>query len=162
MRTSLLAVLLVVAAPVMAQDEAPMDDGPDIVDVLRADGRFSTLLSAVGTAGLADALAGAGPLTVFAPTDSAFAALPEGALAELSVEDLQGILLGHVAEGAVDGATAAAAGEGMSLAGTALTFVAADGGLTVNGATVVDADVAASNGVVHVIDTVLLPVAEAP
>ena len=167
MRTPVFAVLLALAVPAVAQEDAPPADappadGPTLVDVLRDDGRFGTLLGALDTAGLTDALASAGPLTVFAPTDSAFAALPEGALAALSVEDLRDVLLGHVAEGLIDGAAAAEVGEGLSLAGTAFAFVPAGDALTVNGATVLEADLEASNGIAHAIDTVLLPVTEAP
>ena len=162
MRTlSLVALAVALLAPASVAQDVPSDTtaGPTIADLLAADGRFSTLLDAVETAGLAETLAEPGPYTVFAPTDSAFAALPEGALAALSPEELQNVLLQHVVLGAVTGADAAEAGMAPSAwTERELAFaVGDDGALTVNGATVVEADLGASNGVVHVIDAVLLP-----
>ena len=165
MRTlSLAALAVALFAPAAVAQDVPSDTtaGPTIVDLLAADGRFSTLLDAVEAAGLAETLAEPGPYTVFAPTDSAFAALPEGTLAALSPEELQNVLLQHVVLGAVTGAEAAEAGTAPSAwTERELAFaVGDDGALTVNGATVVEADLTASNGLVHVIDAVLLPPAE--
>ncbi|WP_420456709.1 fasciclin domain-containing protein [Rubrivirga sp.] len=168
MRTLALAALAVaLSLPAQAQDptEVPAEQpvaGPSIVDVLEADGRFATLLGALDTAGLRATLGEPGPYTVFAPTDSAFAALPEGALASLSPEDLQDVLLRHVVLGAAPAAEAVAAGTVSSAWGDqSLSVVAGDDGVVrVDGVAVIDPDLEASNGVVHVIDGVLLPPAE--
>ena len=169
MRISLfLAAVFAVAlaAPsASAQDTPPTDeaapaaDGETLVAVLEADGRFSTLVGALQATNLVETLSGDGPFTVFAPTDEAFAALTEGTVEALTPEQLQGILLYHVVGGAVDSGTAATAGEAPTAWGDqALTFAATeDGGLTVNGVSVSEADVAASNGVIHIVDGVLMP-----
>lgn len=136
----------------------------DIVDTAAAAGSFTTLLAAAEAAGLVDALKGEGPLTVFAPTDEAFAALPAGTVETLLLpenkETLAGILKLHVISGKV---------KSKDLAGTITTATTLNGDLTVDGtdgvsvaapgstANVVTADIYTSNGVIHVIDTVLLP-----
>lgn len=132
----------------------------DIVDTAAAAGSFTTLLAAAEAAGLVDALKGEGPLTVFAPTDEAFAKLPEGTVASLLLpenkDQLAGILKLHVIAGKVKSKDLAGQQiEAETLNGT----VSIDGtdGVTVNGAKVISADVKASNGIIHVIDTVLLP-----
>lgn len=133
----------------------------DIVDTAAAAGSFKTLLTAAEAAGLVDALKGEGPLTVFAPTDEAFAALPAGTVESLLMpenkDQLAGILKLHVIAGAKIKAAdlAGKTTEAETLNGT----VTIDGteGVTVNGAKVISADVKASNGIIHVIDTVLLP-----
>ncbi len=133
----------------------------DIVDTAAAAGSFTTLLAAAEAAGLVDALKGEGPLTVFAPTDAAFAALPAGTVETLlkpeNKDQLAGILKLHVIAGAKIMA-ADLAGQ-TTTAETLNGTVAINGtdGVTVNGAKVITADVKASNGVIHVIDTVLLP-----
>jgi uncharacterized surface protein with fasciclin (FAS1) repeats len=140
----------------------------DIVDVAAEAGTFNTLVAAVQAADLVDALKGEGPYTVFAPTDEAFAALPEGTVEGLlqpeNQAQLQAVLLYHVVPGKVmksdlqSGSTNA-----ETLQGNTVEIVKADGWtekqrtVTVNGANVVAADVAASNGVIHVIDAVILP-----
>ena len=133
----------------------------DIVDVAVANGSFKTLVAAVKAAGLVDILKSEGPFTVFAPTDAAFAALPKGAVETLlkpeNKEKLQAILKHHVLAGAVP--SKEIAGKTLSPAtvnGTTLKIDATDG-VMVSGAKVVIADVIASNGVIHVIDKVLLP-----
>ena len=133
----------------------------DIVDTAAAAGSFTTLLAAADAAGLVSALQGDGPLTVFAPTDAAFAALPAGTVESLLLpenkDQLAGILKLHVIAGAkitsdqLSGRQVSA----ESLNGT-LNVDGTDG-VTVNGATVIQADVEATNGVIHVIDQVLLP-----
>jgi len=132
----------------------------DIVDTAAAAGSFTTLLTAAEAAGLVDALKGDGPLTVFAPTDEAFAKLPEGTVASLLLpenqDQLAGILKLHVIAGKVKSKDLAGQQiEAETLNGT----VSIDGtdGVTVNGAKVISADIKASNGIIHVIDTVLLP-----
>ena len=137
----------------------------DIVDTAVANGSFTTLVTAVTEAGLVETLKGEGPFTVFAPTDAAFAALPEGTIASLLADPtgaLTDILLYHVVAGKVmaadvlgmDGEHVETAGGGM------LTISIVDGNVKINDATVVIADVETSNGVIHVIDVVLLPAAK--
>jgi len=133
----------------------------DIVDTAVANGSFNTLVAAVQAAGLVDTLKGPGPFTVFAPTDEAFAALPEGTVETLLLpenrDQLTSILTYHVIPGAI--LSGDIAGQNLSVDsvnGSTLAIDATDG-VRVNDATVVAADVQASNGVIHVIDTVLLP-----
>ncbi len=133
----------------------------DIVDTAVAAGSFSTLVAAVTAAGLVDTLKGEGPFTVFAPTDEAFAALPAGTVEDLvkpeNKDKLTAILTLHVLSGAVHSADIS--GKTLSPAsvnGEALDVDGTDG-VTVNGANVVTADIACTNGVIHVIDAVLLP-----
>jgi uncharacterized surface protein with fasciclin (FAS1) repeats len=130
----------------------------DIVDTAVEAGTFNTLVAAVTAAGLGDTLKGDGPFTVFAPTDEAFAKLPEGTVEGLlaDIPTLTSILTYHVVPGKVmstdlsDGMTAA------TVNGAELTVDLSDG-VKISGATVTAADIEASNGVIHVIDTVLLP-----
>lgn len=164
----LLAGVALLAAPAMADhhgDKAYSEETAslDIVETAAAAGSFETLLAAATAAGLADALKGEGPLTVFAPTDEAFAALPEGTVETLLLPEnkdkLAGILKLHVIAGAAVTSDQLA---GKTMTATTLNGdVAIDGtdGVTVNGANVIKADVEASNGVIHVIDQVLLPAA---
>jgi uncharacterized surface protein with fasciclin (FAS1) repeats len=133
----------------------------DIVDTAVAAGSFNTLVAAVTAADLVDTLKGAGPFTVFAPSDDAFAKLPAGTVEDLvkpeNKDKLVAILTLHVLSGAVHAADVA--GKTLSPAsvnGEALNVDGTDG-VTVNGAKVVAADIACTNGVIHVIDTVLLP-----
>lgn len=133
----------------------------DIVDTAIAAGQFSTLVAAVQAAGLVDTLKSAGPFTVFAPTDAAFAALPEGTVENLlkpeNKDQLVAVLTYHVVAGKV--MSADIAGKAMdvnSVQGGAIS-VNAMNGVKVNNANVVTADIETSNGVIHVIDTVLLP-----
>jgi len=137
-----------------------MADPVDIVDTAVAADDFTTLAAALGAAGLVDVLKGDGPFTVFAPTDAAFAALPAGTVEELlkpeNKDKLTAILTYHVVPGAVmsgdlkDGMMAA------TVQGSDVT-IRTEGGVTVDGAAVVAADIMASNGVIHVIDKVILP-----
>lgn len=133
----------------------------DIVDVAVGAGDFNTLVAAVTAAGLVDTLKGPGPFTVFAPTDAAFAKLPAGTVESLLLPEnkakLTEILTYHVVPG--ETRAAALAGQFLNVPTVAGPTVQIDGrsGVRVNDATVVAADVDASNGVIHVIDTVLLP-----
>jgi len=133
----------------------------DIVDVAVGAGTFNTLVAAVQAAELVDALKGDGPLTVFAPTDDAFAALPDGTVEDLLKPEnkarLQAVLLYHVVPGKVMSADLSGTVNAETLQGATVEVVASAKGVTVNGANVVAADVAASNGVIHVIDAVILP-----
>jgi len=133
----------------------------DIVHTAAAAGSFGTLLAAAEAAGLVDALRGEGPLTVFAPTDEAFAALPEGTVENLlkpeNKDALAGILLYHVVAGKIMSADIGSSASPATLQGATIDVKANYGKVTVNGANVVTADIAASNGVIHVIDAVILP-----
>ncbi|MCA8941708.1 MAG: fasciclin domain-containing protein [Planctomycetes bacterium] len=134
---------------------------PDIVELAAEAGTFRTLLRAAKAAGLVDALRGDGPLTVLAPTDAAFAKLGEATLAQLLLpankERLATILKAHVVSGEVSARDAVTLGEAKSLAGEPLEFAIRDGRLVVNGANIVKTDLDAKNGIVHVIDTVIVP-----
>ena len=133
----------------------------DIVDTAVAAGTFNTLVAAVQSAGLVDTLKGDGPFTVFAPTDEAFGNLPDGTveslLEEANRDQLVAILTYHVVSGKVMAADLV--GQTIDAETVNGQTLAVDGtaGVTVNGATVITADVEASNGVIHVIDTVLIP-----
>lgn len=131
----------------------------DIVAVASSTEGFSTLVAAIEAAGLVETLQGEGPFTVFAPTDDAFAALPEGLLEKLllpeNVAVLTSILTYHVVPGLVMSADVMA-GDVATVEGSTIA-IATDNGVTVNGANVTTVDVTASNGVIHVIDQVIVP-----
>lgn len=129
-----------------------------IIETVTSNPNFSTLLSAINTAELVDTLSGAGPFTVFAPTNAAFAKLPEATLKEtLADKDaLTKLLTYHVVDGAITSADMAKKPELMTLAGSAVK-VSTVSGVTINDARVTNADMQCANGVVHVIDTVLMP-----
>ncbi|CAN1485052.1 COG2335 Secreted and surface protein containing fasciclin-like repeats [Paracoccaceae bacterium] len=139
----------------------PMSSDPDIVDIAAADDQFSTLVAAVTAAGLVDTLKGDGPFTVFAPTNAAFEALPAGTVEDLlkpeNKDKLIAILTYHVVPGAVT--SDQLAGQRMDVATVQGQTVHVDGrsGVKVNSSKVTTADIIASNGVIHVIDSVLLP-----
>lgn len=142
-----------------SESSEPMAEG-DIVAVASANPDFSTLVAAVGAAGLVETLQGEGPFTVFAPTNDAFAALPAGLVDKLLLPEnkdvLVQILTYHVVAGKVMAADVTA-GDVPSVEGSNIT-ITVDGGVMLNGsANVVATDVAASNGVIHVIDAVILP-----
>lgn len=149
----------------VAASEAPADEMTEetsagtIVDVASATDGFSTLVAAVTAADLAETLSGEGPFTVFAPTDEAFAALPEGVLDALLLPEnkdvLAKILTYHVVAGQVLAADVTD-GDVPTVEGQTIALSTADG-VTVNGAKVIQADVMADNGVIHVIDAVILP-----
>lgn len=133
----------------------------DIVDTAIAAGTFTALVNALGAAGLVETLKAPGPFTVFAPTDDAFAALAPGTLDELmkpeKVEDLKAILTYHVVPGKVVASDLANLVSTVTLNGTELRVVAQDSAVMVNDAKVTQTDIVASNGVIHVIDKVLVP-----
>ncbi len=133
----------------------------DIVDTAASTEGFSTLVAAVTAADLVETLKGDGPFTVFAPNDAAFAALPEGTLDDLlaDIPALSNILTYHVVSGRVMSTDLTNGMEAVTVQGQTVTILI-DNGVTVNGANVVTADIEASNGVIHVIDAVLLPAAE--
>jgi uncharacterized surface protein with fasciclin (FAS1) repeats len=146
------------AAPAAAQHA---HGGKDIVTVAVEAGSFQTLVKAVQAAGLVETLKGEGPFTVFAPTDAAFAKLPAGTVEALlkDREKLTAILTYHVLAGKVESGAIVKAGKvnPATVEGEKLDVRVMGGKVMVNSATVVKADVQASNGVIHVIDTVLLP-----
>lgn len=133
----------------------------DIVQTAQAAGQFETLLAAAKAAGLVDALKGKGPLTVFAPTDDAFAKLPQGTIESLlkpeNKDQLVSVLTYHVVAQRLDAASVSRLGGAETLNGQRLSFNAAEGTVKVGAATVLSADVRADNGIIHVIDRVLLP-----
>ena len=133
----------------------------DIVDTAVAAGSFTTLVAAVAAAGLVETLKGTGPFTVFAPTDDAFAKLPEGTVENLlkpeNKDTLVSILTYHVVPGKVMSADIAGKALHVTTVQGADVAVDATNGVTVGGATVVTADIEATNGVIHVIDAVIMP-----
>jgi uncharacterized surface protein with fasciclin (FAS1) repeats len=163
MRTGMAAVAvaagILVAAPVAAQQ--PVAPQKDIVEVAAEAGTFQTLLAAARAAGLVDVLKGAGPFTVFAPTDEAFAKLPAGTVEALLADPakLAEILKYHVVAGRVMAADVVRAGMAHpeTVQGSKLHVRVENGRVLVDDAQVVVADVMASNGVIHVINAVVLP-----
>jgi uncharacterized surface protein with fasciclin (FAS1) repeats len=159
---AVLAALSLSFAPTAA---AAMNHGnhatKDIVDTAVAAGSFKTLAAALGAAGLVDTLKGPGPFTVFAPTDAAFAKLPAGTVENLlkteNKAQLTAILTYHVLPGAVPASAVAGKTLSPKTVNGATLNVNGTNGVKVNNATVTQADIKASNGVIHVIDTVLLP-----
>ena len=133
----------------------------DIVDTAVAAGSFKTLVRALQAADLVATLKGAGPFTVFAPTDEAFAKLPAGTLEALLKPEnklkLQRILTSHVVAGKVMAADVVKIRSAKTVSGDLLTIASSDGGVTVGGSKVVKTDIAATNGVIHVIDSVIVP-----
>ncbi|MEW5931134.1 MAG: fasciclin domain-containing protein [Gemmatimonadota bacterium] len=147
--------LLAAAAPSAARAQA----AGDIVEVAQANGSFGTLLAAAEAAGLVETLKGAGPYTVFAPTDAAFRKLPAGAVDALLAdrERLRAVLLYHVVPGQVTAAQVSGMSSATTVGGADVRVRAQGGSVMIGNARVTQADVAASNGVIHVIDTVLMP-----
>jgi len=135
--------------------------GKTLVDVAKGAGGFKTLLAAATAADLVGVLSGEGPLTLLAPTDEAFAKLPSGTVETLikpeNREQLVAILKNHLIAGRVSLAKAIEAREGVSLQGSKISFKFEDGRVRVGAAALLKADIAASNGVIHVIDQVLIP-----
>ena len=135
--------------------------GKDIVDTAVGAGQFKTLAAALKAAGLVDTLKGAGPFTVFAPTDEAFAKLPKGTIEELLKPEnkakLTAILTYHVVAGKVMAADVVKVKSAKTVQGGSVSVNAGGGKVMVDGATVVKTDIGASNGVIHVVDSVLMP-----
>lgn len=152
---------LVAPALASAQTATPAGKSRDIVAVAAASGQFNTLVAAVKAAGLVATLQGDGPFTVFAPTDEAFAKLPKGAIEALLAdkEKLAAVLTYHVVPGRVMAADVVAMGGGSpaTVNGAPVRIVIRDGSVYVDEAKVVTADIQASNGVIHVIDRVIMP-----
>ena len=161
------ALALGLAAPVAlaghheGDTAKPSQAKADIVDTAVAAGQFNTLAAALTAAGLVDTLKGKGPFTVFAPTDEAFAALPAGTVEDLlkpeNKDKLVAILTYHVVQGRYPSGRVAGLDTATTVNGAEVDITASDAGVMVDGANVVTADVTATNGVIHVIDTVLMP-----
>ena len=155
------SVLMPPPAPAAAPTGSAKAAANTIPAVAAKAGTFDTLLAAVTAADLADTLAGPGPFTVFAPTDAAFSKLPEGTVAKLlrpeNKKQLVALLKYHVVAGSVSARDAVAAGAAKTLAGGSVRAAIRDGRLVINESVVVKSDVAAGNGVIHAIDTVLSP-----
>ena len=155
---SLVGVAPMLSTPAIAAD-APAKK--DIVDTAVAAGSFKTLAAALKAADLVDTLKGEGPFTVFAPTDEAFAKLPAGTVETLlkpeNKKKLAGLLTYHVVAGKVLSKDVAGMKSAKTVNGKEIAISAADGKVKINDATVTTADISASNGVIHVIDTVIMP-----
>jgi len=178
-----LAVAAIAALPLVAQaDECPVAaaakakaraqnhhvqqvafkaDAKDVVDTAVAAGSFNTLVAAVKAAGLVETLKGPGPFTVFAPTDEAFAKLPAGTVESLlkpeNKDQLVAVLTYHVVPGKVKAADVVKLTEATTVQGSKAKVTVKDGTVLIDGAKVVKADIETSNGVIHVIDAVILP-----
>jgi uncharacterized surface protein with fasciclin (FAS1) repeats len=152
---------LAAVALALSINSAQAQDDQDIVDVAAGAGIFNTLVAAVQAAELVDVLKSDGPFTVFAPTDEAFAALPEGTVESLLLPEnkelLTSILLYHVVAGAVTAADVVQLESAATVNGASISIKVDDSGVTVDNANVIQTDVAASNGVIHIIDAVILP-----
>ena len=151
-------IALTAAASMMSTTAFAAD--MDIVDTAVGAGNFTTLVAAVEAAGLVDTLKGEGPFSVFAPTDAAFAALPAGTVEDLlkpeNKDKLVSILTYHVVSGKVMSGDLAEGMKAATVQGGEVT-ITLDGGAKVNGSTISKADIEATNGVIHVIDAVILP-----
>jgi len=152
------AVMVTMGAAAM---RAGAGQSKDIVDTAVAAGSFKTLAKALAAADLVDTLKGAGPFTVFAPTDDAFAKLPAGTLENLlkpeNKAQLRRILTYHVVSGRVMAADVVKMKSAKTVSGDAVSIAVTGSGVTVNASKVVKTDIGATNGVFHVIDTVLIP-----
>ena len=152
--------LLLLVSISFAQDAKKANK--DIVDIAVGNSDFSTLVTALKAADLVDALKGEGPFTVFAPTNEAFAKLPKGALDNLlkDKEALKQVLLYHVVSGKVTSADVVKVDKANTLSGKDVKVTVSDSGVMINSSKETVVDIMATNGVIHVIDTVLLPPAD--
>ena len=152
---AIVALAIAASVPVVRAQEK------DIVDTAVAAGSFKTLAAALQAAGLVETLKGKGPFTVFAPTDEAFAKLPKGTVEELLKPEnkakLTAILTYHVVPGAVTAAQVTKLRDAKTVNGQSVKISATGGAVMIDGARVVKTDIRASNGVIHVIDSVILP-----
>ncbi|AXB33386.1 fasciclin domain-containing protein [Vibrio campbellii] len=157
--TTVLFATLTFLLPAKAHEHGMMKE--DIVDVAAANGSFNTLVAAVKAAGLVDTLKGEGPFTVFAPTDEAFAKLPDGTVEMLIMPEnkdkLVAILTYHVVPGKVMAADVVKMNKATTVQGQDVMIKTMGDKVMVNNATVIATDVKAKNGVIHVIDTVIIP-----
>ena len=156
-----LAIGTLAALVVAASTTTAAAQGKDLVDTAVAAGSFKTLAKALQAADLVSTLKGAGPFTVFAPTDAAFAALPAGTVENLLKPEnkakLQRILTYHVVAGRVSAAEVMKMKTAKAVSGDTLTIAARSGRVMIDNAQVATADIAASNGIIHVIDAVVIP-----
>lgn len=164
---AVVALAVVLAIPTQAQEKdkkASMKEKADVVQTAQNTEGFETLVTALKAADLVEALKGEGPFTVFAPTDEAFSALPEGTLDNLlkpeNKSELQSILKYHVVKGEAKASDVTKMKEAETLEGSKVGIMTEDGSVVLSGknnATVTKTDIMASNGVIHVIDAVLMP-----
>jgi uncharacterized surface protein with fasciclin (FAS1) repeats len=163
LESSNLAVIAATAVGITVGATAAVATGmkKDIVDTAVEAGQFTTLAAALGAAGLVETLKGPGPFTVFAPTDAAFAKLPAGTVENLlkpeNKDQLVAILTYHVVPGSVMAADVVGLSEATTVNGAEIEIAVDGGTVSINDAKVVATDIAASNGIIHVIDTVILP-----
>lgn len=162
LRTIALASVLAIPGTVACQDAQGYSEtgaAGDIIETAAAAGSFNTLAAAIDAAGLTETLKGEGPFTVFAPTDEAFARLPEGTVDALLKDKarLAAILTYHVVAGEVTSQQVAGLSSAKTVNGADLAIKVQDGKVMVGRATVTQTDIAATNGIIHVIDQVLLP-----
>lgn len=164
LKAAAVAAMVTVVGPVAVSAQAHSGHGAapkDIVGVAVEAGQFRTLVAAVQAAGLVEVLQGEGPFTVFAPTDAAFAKLPAGTVEGLLADPaaLRAVLTYHVVAGRIEAAEIVKAGRATptTVQGQQLNVRVENGSVLVDGAKVITADVGARNGVIHVIDTVILP-----
>jgi len=160
-RVAKVAVAAMVGLVLGAVSTFAKTEDKDIVDTAVSAGQFKTLATAINAAGLAETLKGAGPFTVFAPTDAAFAKLPAGTVENLLKPENKGqltaILTYHVVPGVATAADVVKLDEAKTVNGKVVSLHASGGSVMVNNAHVVTADIAASNGIIHGIDSVLMP-----
>lgn len=159
MRKAFLSAALLMSGGALAGGGSMVPSGNTIAAIVSNDPNFSTLLSAVQAAGLVETLSGAGPYTVFAPTNAAFAKVPADQLQALlnNREQLRALLLYHVVPGRVTAAQVKTMSSARTAQGGSLKVSTMGGRVMINDATVTRADIRASNGVIHVVDTVLMP-----
>ena len=161
MMSAMLALSLFNVAHAGHHEGGHSNTGPSIVELAAGNDDLSTLVAAVKAAGLVGVLSGDGPYTVFAPTNAAFAKLPEGTVESLlkpeNKDQLTAILTYHVVSGKVKAADVVKLDSAKTVEGSSVTITATDAGVKVDAANVIMTDIAASNGVVHVIDSVLMP-----
>ena len=161
LKLAVLAQLALAATLALADHHNEKKAVSDIVDTAVAAGQFETLAAALEAAGLVDTLKGEGPFTVFAPTDAAFAKLPEGTVAELlkpeNKDQLIAILTYHVVPGKVAAKDVVMLSEATTVNGADIAIVVDGDAVMVDNATVIVTDIETSNGIIHVIDTVILP-----
>lgn len=159
--SALALILTLTSFPTVSADNHSTMNNKDIVDTAVSAGQFNTLAAALKAAGLVETLKGKGPFTVFAPTDEAFAKLPAGTLDDLlkpeNKDKLTAILTYHVVPGRVLAADVVKLKTAKTVNGQSVKIKTAKGGVMVDNANVVKTDIVASNGVIHVIDSVILP-----
>jgi len=156
---SVILTSLIFSFPSFANEHKENESKKDIVTIAIESGKFNTLAKALSETGLVETLQGEGPFTVFAPTDEAFGKLPEGTIESLlkDKETLKSILLYHVVSGKVTSDQVVKLNKAETLSGKNISITTNDDGVVINNSKVISADVMAKNGVIHIIDTVLIP-----